>query len=381
MITAWNFLERRTTTFMINKSPIENFEDGYYHFAKDFQEYPEAACYVVWSRRGPGKTYSFLRYCIDNELFFIYMKRTNDDVELLCTGMEHPDLQMDLDPFVPLCRDFGWNIKPQLISKGIGGFYECNEEGKPVGAPLGLIVSMNRVTKVKGSEMSKASFICFDEFIPQSTEIVRRQEGNAFADFAMTAIRDKAKRGQRMQLVLFANAEEISTPLTNAFELVDDMAELAWSKNSHYYNRDRRLLLHHINQSEIPLTKEELESDMFVLMKGTAWAQKAFFGDFANNDFSNVKKLSVKNMKCLHKIHYKNKDMYVYVRPSDNMHYMTYSRGPFIYEWDLNKENDQKLFWIEHGQELRVDCIEGNMKFEKYSFYDLIVNYKQFFKI
>ena len=366
---------------MINKSPIENFEDGYYHFAKDLQEYPEAACYVVWSRRGPGKTYSFLRYCIDNELFFIYMKRTNDDVELLCTGMEHPDLQMDLDPFVPLCRDFGWSIKPQLISRGIGGFYECNEEGKPVGAPLGLIVSMNRVTKVKGSEMSKASFICFDEFIPQSTEIVRRQEGNAFADFAMTAIRDKAKRGQRMQLVLFANAEEISTPLTNAFELVDDMAELAWSKNSHYYNRDRRLLLHHINQSEIPLTKEELQSDMFVLMKGTAWAQKAFFGDFANNDFSNVKKLSVKNMKCLHKIHYKNKDMYVYVRPSDNMHYMTYSRGPFIYEWDLNKENDQKLFWIEHGQELRVDCIEGNMKFEKYSFYDLIVNYKQFFKI
>lgn len=366
---------------MIAKSPKEDFNDGYYHFAKDLEDYPEAGCYAVWSRRGPGKTYSFLRYCVDNGIFFIYMKRTNDDVELLCTGADNPDLKIDADPFVPLNRDFGWNIKPKLIQKGIGAFYDTNEEGSPVGAPLGEIVSMSKIKAVKGMDMSRASFICFDEFIPQSTEVVRRKEGEAFADFVMTVIRDKVKRGQRLQLVLFANAEEISTPLTNAFELVDDMAELAWSGKSHYYNSDRRILLHHITQKEIPLTKEELNSDMFVMMKGTAWAQKAFFGDFANNDFSNVKTMSVKTMRCLHKIRYKNKDLYIYRRPSDNMHYMTYSRGPFVFEWDLNKENDQKLFWIEHGQELRVECIEGKMKFEKYSMYDLIINYKQFFKI
>lgn len=368
---------------MICKSPEERYDDGYYHFKKDLEEYPKAGCYVVWSRRGPGKTYSFLRYCIDNDKFFIYMKRTNDDVELLCTGADNPDMRIDADPFVPLNRDFGWNIKPKLIpkQKGLGAFYETNEEGSPVGAPKGLIVSMSKIKSIKGMSMDRAEFICFDEFIPQSTEIVRLKEGTAFADFVMTVIRDKVKRGQRLQLVLFANAEEISTPLTNAFELVDDMAELTFRGESHYYNRDRRILLHHITQKEIPLTADELDSDMFVMMKGTAWAQKAFFGDFANNDFSNVKQMSIKNMKCLHRIRYKNKYMYIYMRPTDNMHYMTYSKGPFVYEWDLNKENDQKLFWIEHGQELRVECIEGNMKFEKYSMYDIIVNYKKFFKV
>ena len=365
---------------MITKSPKEDFTDGYYHFAKDLQDYPEAGCYVVWSRRGPGKTYSFLRYCIDNELFFIYMKRTNDDVELLCTGADNPDLKADLDPFVPLNRDFNWHIKPKLIKKGIAAFYDTNEEGAPVGVPLGVCISMSRVKSAKGFDLSKASFICFDEFIPQSTEIVRRKEGEAFADFVMTAIRDKVKRGQRLQLVLFANAEEISTPLTNAFELVDDMAELAWSGRSHHFNKDRRILLHHITQKEIPLTKEELQSDMFVMMKGTAWAQKAFFGDFANNDFSNVKKLSLKNMNCIHKVHYKNKDYYIY-RRYDGLHYMCSSKGNFQNEWNLNKENDQKLFWIEVGQELRVCCIEDQMKFERYSMYDLIMNYKQFFKV
>lgn len=366
---------------MIAKSPKEDFNDGYYHFRKDLEEYPSAGMYVVWSRRGPGKTYSFLRYVIDEELFFIYIKRTNDDVQLLCTGSDNPDLKADLDPFVPLNRDFGWTIKPKLIKHGIAAFYETNEEGRHIGAPLGMCISLARVKSAKGFDLSKAAFICFDEFIPQSTEVVRRREGEAFADFVMTALRDKVKRGQKLQLVLFANAEEISTPITNAFELVDDMAELAFRRETHYYNKDRRILIHHITQKEIPLTKEELESDMFVMMKGTAWAQKAFFGDFANNDFSNIRKLSVKNMTCLHKIHYKNKEYYIYRRPADNMHYMTYSKGPFQFEWDLNKENHQKLFWIEHAQELRVDCIEDNMKFEKYSMYDLIINYKKFFEI
>ena len=366
---------------MIPKSPKEDFNDGYYHFRKDLESYPDAGMYVVWSRRGPGKTYSFLRYVTDEELFFIYIKRTNDDVQLLCTGSDNPDLKADLDPFVPLNRDFGWNIKPKLIKQGIAAFYEMNEDGRPVGAPLGMCISLSRVKSAKGFDLSKAAFICFDEFIPQSTEVVRRREGEAFADFVMTALRDKVKRGQRLQLVLFANAEEISTPITNAFELVDDMAELAFRRETHYYNRNRRILIHHITQKEIPLTKEELQSDMFVMMKGTAWAQKAFFGDFANNDFSNIKKLSIKNMVCVHKVHYENKDYYIYRRPSDNMHYMTFSKGPYEYEWDLNKENHQKLFWIEHAQELRVNCIEDSMKFEKYSMYDLIINYKKFFEV
>lgn len=366
---------------MITKSPKEDYNDGYYHIRKDIEDYPDASLYVVWSRRGPGKTYGFFRMVTDDESFFIYMKRTNDDVELLCTGADNPDMKVDADPYVPLNRDYGWHIKPKLIQKGLGAFYDTNEEGECIGAPLGMIVSFAKIKSIKGMDFSKASFICMDEFIPQRTEIVRHNEGEALLDFIMTVLRDKVRRGQDLKVIMFANAEEISTPITNALEIVDDMAQLSWSGKTHYYNRDRRILLHHITQQEIPLTGDELHSGIFMMMKGTAWAQKAFFGDFANNDFSNVKQMSIKNMQCIHKVRYKTHDMYIYRRPSDNMHYMTSSKGPFVYEWDLNKENDQKLFWIEHGQELRVECIEGNMKFEKYSMYDIIVNYKKFFKV
>ena len=98
-----------------------------------------------------------------------------------------------------------------------------------------MVISLARVKSAKGFDMSKARYICFDEFIPQATEVVRRKEGEAFADFIMTALRDKVKRGQQLQVIMFANSEDISTPITNAFEIVDDMAEMVFAKQNIRY--------------------------------------------------------------------------------------------------------------------------------------------------
>ena len=97
----------------------------YYDIKDDLKAYPDAWCYLVWSKRGPGKTYSTLRYCIENNIKFVFIKRTKDDIDLLCAHKK--GVTFDLSPFVPLNRDFGWDIKAQKIQKGIGGFYHSNE--------------------------------------------------------------------------------------------------------------------------------------------------------------------------------------------------------------------------------------------------------------
>ena len=55
--------------------------------------------------------------------------------------------------------------------------------------------------------------------------------------------------------------------------------------------------------------------------------------------------------------------------------------GKFIQSYNLNRENQQKRFYIEHGSQLRDACIGDRMQFEKYSYYDLIINYKNFYDI
>ena len=217
--------------------------EEYYFFPDDVRRWPDAWLYVVWSRRGPGKTYSFLRSMYENGIKFAYMKRTIKDVAMICSDK----YGFDLSPFVPINRDAGTNIRPRLISDGIGAFYDTiGEDGKPVGAPTSYVLALNAIKEIKGMELSDVDFMCLDEFIPQPGEVVKRNEGELLLSIYMTIQRDRMKRGRDpLKLVLFSNADQISTPITNEIEIVDQMADLQATGKSHYYDEDRQILLHH----------------------------------------------------------------------------------------------------------------------------------------
>ena len=63
-----------------NFADFEDLFDTYYHILADLLMYPLAWCYVVWSKRGPGKTYSVLWLAYYCHFPIIYMKRTDKDV-------------------------------------------------------------------------------------------------------------------------------------------------------------------------------------------------------------------------------------------------------------------------------------------------------------
>ena len=201
-------------------------------------------------------------------------------------------------------------------------------------------------------------------------------------DLYETVNRDRRKRGRPgLKLILFANAEEISTHITNALEVVDDMAEMQASGKNILYIEERGILLHHITEADFPMQDIE-KHDMFRVMKGTAWAEKSFGGDFSKNDFSAVKNISLKHMRCLYHIIYRrNNHAYIWLRNKDGSYYMCSRPGKFLQEYDLNRENQQKKFWLDHGIQLRDACICDQMLFEKYSMYDMLINYTKFYDL
>lgn len=356
----------------------ENYDDGFYHIGKDIDTYINAWCFVVWSKRGPGKTYSGLWYPYRNNFPIVYMKRTNEDVELICSS--DADLSFDPSPYAPLNRDKDINVQPKVITKGVAGFWDF-KDGSFTGLPRSYVISMNAVKRVKGLELSMCDWLLFDEFIPQIGERINRREGELLLDFYMTMSRDREKRGKApLKLILFANAEEISTPITNTLEIVDSMSELNASGKSHLYIEDRGILLHHITNDEIP-TQDVEKTGIYKAMGQTSWGRKAFEGEFSNNDFSNVMNMSLKGFRPLIKLHYKEYEYFIYVNQNTGMYYMTTSPSKTIFTYDLNLENEQKFFWLNHGMKLRLECINGRFKFKKYTMYDLIMNYKKFFKI
>lgn len=348
----------------------------YYHFQDDLEKYPGAWCFVVWSRRGPGKTYSALRYAYEENIPICYMKRTIDDVNTVCGNRGG----IDLSPYVPINRDGKYHIQSQLIHKGIGGFYDqVDDDGKITGSPFSYICALNALKTIKGFDLSICDWMLLDEFIPQAGEIVRQKEGEMLLDCYMTIARDRAKRGRDdLKLILFANAENISTPITYELDIVDEMINLQASGESHYYIEERGIMLHHITEEEIPLQETE-KNGIYKAMAGTAWGNKAFGGSFSNNDFSNVKRVNLKNYVPVVAFTYKDKTTYVYRK--EEMLYFTSSRNDQCEVYDLKRENEQSRFYYDHVIDLQQELIEDRCRFQSYTSYDLIANYRKFFKI
>ena len=370
-LTALKYIPKNFTDW-------ENLFDTYYHLLADILMYPLAWCIVVWSKRGPGKTYSALWLCFYAHIKFIYVKRTDDDVDFILK--DKTDLDFDPSPYKSLKNDKGIRVKGVSVDKGFGAFYECDEEGNPCRL-LCYVISFNRVKSYKGQDFADCEFIVFDEFIPQIGERIRRVEGEQLLDLYRTVERDRIKRGRDpLKLILFANAEQISTPVTNELEIVDDMADLSASGNTHLYIEDRDILLHHITNEEVPEGRGE-EIGIAKGMRGTAWYDKSFNGNFVHNDFTNVVDRSIKRSTPLIELYYKTHTYFIYYNEDKDRYYMTTTPAKARYYYNLNRENEQKKFYYDFLIDLVEACVEERFKFAKYSMYDLIINYRKFFNV
>ena len=345
----------------------------YYDVFEDIASFPEAIIYIAYSRRGVGKTYSALLGAYQKKIPIVYIKRTIEDVDFICSSNE----EFDASPYFPINRDHGTKIMPKKIRKGIGAFYDMNEEAEHK-QPIAYCLALSAIKNIKGIDLSRCELMIFDEFIPQASETrVLSTEFDACMDLYATISRDREKRGRdHLKLLLFANAEDLYCPIIDGLQVMDQLAEVSCKGLTYKYIDERKILIHHVN--EIPLEEEEL-TGIYLVMKNTKWARKSFGGEFSKVDFSNVDRKVLKNYVPLIHLHYREDDFYLYRKDRD--YYLCKNRSnKCLADYDLNKDNDIRLFYYSHVIDLQDACMNGYMRFSDYSLYDLISHYSQRFK-
>lgn len=336
-------------------------------------------CYIIIGGRNTGKTYSSLKSCYLKGRKFVFVKRTIEDVDYMCDKKDD-DLEFDISPFKSVNRDLGINVKAIKVKKGLGGFYNCDmEEDKPSGKPIGYICSLNGVSKVKGFDMSDCDWLIFDEFIPQPWDRINRKEGEQLMDLYKTVSRDREHRGKpALKLICLANATRISNPVCNILEITDKLVDMQVNHSSYFKDTDRGIFVHQIRDNEAFL-EEEKKSMIYKAMANTQWGQMALSNDFAYDDFSAVKKSNLKGFIPLLCVHHKSKYYYIYNK--EGLYYMTLAPAKGVRNYDLKIENQQKAFYVDWVLDLQEAAIDDRVMFEQYSMYDLIMNYRSFFKI
>ena len=350
----------------------------YYYYDIDNDISDDYWCYIIIGGRNTGKTYSSLKSCYVNKRKFVFVKRTLEDIELLC-DRKNEELDFDVSPFKSINRDIGSNVRALKVKKGVGGFYNCNEDNEPEGPPIGYVVSLSGVSKVKGFDLSDCDWLIFDEFIPQPWDRINRKEGEQLMDLYKTVSRDREHRGRpALKMICLANATKISNPVCNTLEITDKLVDMQVNGSSFFKDLDRGIFVHQIKDNTA-FMEEEKKSQIYKAMAGTEWGKMALNNEFAYDDFTAVKKSNLKGYIPMLAVKFRSKTYYIYNR--EGTFYMTLASARVNRTYNLKVENDQKAFYIDWVLDLQDASIEGRMLFEQYSMYDLIMNFKSFFKL
>lgn len=350
----------------------------YYNIGEDLENYPENWAYIAYSGRNTGKTYSALYHMYINGYKFGFVKRTNDDVDILCKADKGIlDAKVNLSPWVPIMRDHPEiKVKTTKVMKGIGAFHKCDSDGDPVGDPIGYVFSLNAISDIKGFNYD-ADYLIFDEFIPKPWERVNRHEGDQLLDLYKTLDRDRIHRGlSPCKLICLANATQINNPVFSILEIVDLVAAL--DDQEAFHTSDRGIFIRKVHEKGF--TEKEMEHPMYEALKDTQWGHMALDGSFAYNDFSLVKNISLKGASPYAALTYKKKNYYIYYK--GGMYYATTSNfNKSVPHYDLDTESGRNRYWLDIGFALRIAAIDGKMLFKTYTLYDIIFNFKKIFSL
>lgn len=358
----------------------------YYNIEDDFKKYPDCWCYLIVGGRNTGKTYSALRDAKEHEKGFIFIKRTNLDVNNLCAGGHvhnramDMDFNFDLSPFADLNQDFGWNIKANKIFDGLGGFWEYNSDDELIRSkPVGYIFSLNRVAKFKGfGGLRDCQEMIFDEFIASPWERISREEGNQLMDLYKTVSRDREHRGKpALKLICLANANDISNPVFNTLQITDDVAHMIDEGREYFCTRG--ILIHLIKDSE-EFYETESKTQVYKAMHNTVWGKMAFDNEFSRNDFSNIKKrVNVKRATPVCALRYDGEYWYIWKRDSTYLICKSRHNSPILY--DLTREGDRRKFYYNEVGYIQDAVANQDAIFQTYRMFDVIYHFREFFKI
>lgn len=354
----------------------------YYNIADDLAKYPDAWAYFAWSGRSTGKTYSTLKYMLDEDRRFIFLKRTVEDVKLMLAGSGKIGSKIsifgaDMSPFKAINRDTGENIRAFSIYKGyLGGFWRCDQDNQPEGQPIGYVIALSSIAKVKGFDLSDADYLIFDEFIPVPGERVDRQEGKQLLDLYMTIARDREHRGKPpLKLIGLANPTEINCPVFQELEIADAAADMDAREEEYKY--ERGIVMHRILMGN-EFKEEEARMAVMQAMEGTAWRAMSAGESFAYNDTAMIERVSLKGFRCILAVKYRKQTWYIYQR--DDLYYVCSSAGqPRDGIYNLNFDKDVRAFYREFQMELKWAYVDGCVKFQRYTMFDVLINYKKFF--
>lgn len=301
---------------------------------------------AITGPRGTGKTYGLLKYILNNNLRFIYMRRLRSQLEQ-CAGDESSN------PFKTVNTDLNRCIVPQ-IKRGTMRFMDEEDEDNPV--LVGYGAALSTVATIRGSDFSDVDCIVFDEYIPMTTEKPIKNEATAFFNFLETVNRNRELFGKPpIKCFMLGNANQLMNPYFLEWHFMKTALKMIRGNQMVWRNSDStRIMVMLLNS---PISEKKKETALYK-NAGNDFLTMAIDNSFRTDETSiSPRKLS----DCRHIVSFGQ--IGIYQLKSDGKHYIseTVSKSNYLEENEINIS----IFRARYGG-LKTLYLYGYCVFENY---------------
>lgn len=302
---------------------------------------------IIIGGRGGGKTFSTLRYQIEEEQPFIYCRTTDKQIT--------QSLLPDKNPFKALNMHYDWDygFVNQDSPICIDHFSDKGVSHKTIGYGAAITTAGN----LRGVSYPEVKEIIWDEFIRLSNEVVRGDIAGCFFDFYETVNRNRELLGDPpVKCWFLSNANTIVSPLLEAWDIIDDLEQMVRRKEHLYINEQKGILLAWLGKSKVSYAKEQ--TALYRSIRGSKYYDMAIENAFAYDNFSNVRKRPLNE----YTIWFAIDGLYVYRHKTNGRIYICRTKASCT---ELDGKEHYRYFMRNYGATLKDKMTAGKVDYKE----------------
>lgn len=308
--------------------------------------------------RGTGKTYGALKYLLDKEKKFMFMRRRKEQTDMI----NRPELS----PFKSINEDTFYNVHPKPIGKGMAGFFNVSfdsetQEEIPQGDPLGYSCALSTISNIRGFDGSDIEILVYDEFIGEKHERPIRNEGSAFLNAYETINRNRELKGKKpLKAVCLSNSNDLANPLFMELKLVTVVEKMMAKGQNFIINKDRGFAVFYLTHS--PISDKKSNTALYKLVdKGSSFYEMSIDNAFSNEEIGLIKSQNLKEYVPIVFVG----ELCIYKHKSERKYYVTDHKSGTVRKVYDTGDMELKRFRRDCGM-LWFSYMNNNIFFESY---------------
>ena len=230
--------------------------------------------------RGTGKTYGAIKYLLENDILFIYLRRTSAQMELVSKD--------EFSPIVKIASDLGMALVCSPLSKYASGVYRIAEDGKSLGEAVAYNMALSTMANARSFDASRVKVILYDECIPERHERMITHEQDAFLNMYESIDRNRQlDGGPPVKCVCLANANNLEAPILQALNCVRILDLMKKKGLTQRIDRSLGLSVYLLNNS--PISAEKRETALYKLTMGQGdFSDMALDNSFSRDNYTDI---------------------------------------------------------------------------------------------